>query len=850
MGLALEARAQSSKAVPLSTGRFLTPEGESVAVGSFPVNIVLSPDGRYLAVTCMGRREGISILSAHDGKVISRVEVNKKRTDGSKKKEGLYFGLALAQETDGDAILYASRGAEDRVAVHRLSREGKLAEADRFLDDPSGIPNFEAPHNVAGIALSGDGKRLYCVNNNASAHTGMKSSLSVADVAGNKILRKIELPGFPLDLAVLSKEGGADRIYIACERDGLVAVVDPEGGNVVATIMVGAQPDRLLLDRSQNRLFVSNGGGDSVSVIDTIKNVVTDSILVRPDDARGLAGTTPLGMAVSHDGHKLYVALADLNAVGVVDLESRALSGMIPTGWYPTCVALDSEGGHLFVANAKGVQTSNPNKETQGPEGAWGRYILDLLEGTVSRIALPDDQALKEMTKHVIANGFGRTKFGEPQIKNPGIEHVFYVIKENRTYDQVLGDMPEGNGDASLCLFPEEVTPNLHSLARRFVLLDNFYVCAEVSADGWNWSTSGMISPYTMRNTVYNYSDRGRRYDFEGQNNGVPVDLRGIPDVATAASGYIWDHCLKHGIEFRNYGFFNAFTEEDFVPNIKDPEGKPIVKFNQPTKKALVSRTDSDFLLFDMTYADSDAWVKRDAPAPRQRKTWGEHQDPSRIAAFRREFKEFVKNGNLPKFVMVRLCCDHTHGTTVGSHSPRAMVADNDYAVGQLVEMISRSPYWEKSAIFILEDDAQDGYDHVDAHRSIAFAISPFIPKGSVDHRFYNTDGMLRAMEELLGLPPMNQFDAVAPSLAVFGDQPANNAPYDPILPSRAIISEVNTKTAYGAERSEQFDFARADAIPDSDLNEIIWRSIRGADAPLPPVRYGLRLSADARGDD
>lgn len=411
----------------------------------------------------------------------------------------------------------------------------------------------------------------------------------------------------------------------------------------------------------------------------------------------------------------------------------------------------------------------------------------------------------------------------------------------------MLSDLPVGNADKSLLMFGRDITPNQHALAERFVLLDNFYCSAEVSGDGWNWSTQGMANEYNSRNVVYGYTGKNRTYDYEGTNNGAKVDLIGIRDVSTAPGGYIWDKCAQHKVSYRNYGFFadddTRTTPEEGVTSVT-----PTVEAN---KKALVGKTAPDFRQYDTNYADSEAWIKHGlAPAPRQMKSFGKHNDPARMTAWLREFNEFVKNKNLPRFQMVRLGRDHTAGTTAGQYSPRAMVADNDYAVGQLVEAVSKSPYWKKTAIFIVEDDAQNGYDHVDAHRSIAFVVSPYIRKGTVDSRFYNTDSTLRTMELLLGLSPMNLYDAIAPPLAIFADKPENDAPYEAILPEKEIISEVNRATAYRSKDSERLlNPLVEESLPDEELNDILWHSIKGRNIPAPERRYSLRFHPDEDDD-
>ncbi len=857
----------ANPAVPLITGKVITPFGTRAEVGSFPANLAISPDGKWIVATNTGFRQYLSVLSAQDGHLVSQIAFNARRGEKDARKPALYYGLAFAPATppgteniaaatappESAQTLYVSRGPEDKVAIYRLSADGKLTETDRALDNPTGLPEAAGPNFIAGLALNADGSRCYAANNETTPFTQQKGSISILDTAANKVLGHIVTPGYPYALVALTKGANADKkVYVASERDSMVSVLDvqdPANGKNLHDIATGDQPMALLLDRTQQRLFVANAGSDTVSVIDTATDKVTRTIPVRAAEARGLPGATPTGLALSPDETRLYVSLGDLNAVAVVDLAQNALVGYVPTGWYPTSVAVSADGARLFVGEAKGVVSRIPNKAKQGPNGEWGQYVPNIIEGTVAMLPVPgaaDSPEFQRQTAQVVANNRLRPDLASANrdaLPKTGVKHVIYIIKENRTYDQVLGDLASGDGDPALVLFGRNVTPNQHALAERFVLLDNFYDCAETSGDGWDWSTSGMASEYTIRNLPFNYSGRGRNYDFEGQNNGVPVDMLGIRDVARAPGGYIWDNCARHGVSYRNYGFYNAFSDGE-----KGPDGKPIVKDNAPTKKALSgAHNDENFFRFDMAYADSDAWKTLNAPAPLQRRAYGKFNASSRYAEWRREFDQYVKNGDLPQFSMLRLPRDHTQGTSPGLHSPRAMVADNDYAVGQIVEAVSHSRYWNETAIFVLEDDAQSGQDHVDAHRSICFVISPYIKKATVDHRFYNTDSVLRTMEALLNLPPMCQYDAVAPLIGVFDTQAVNAAPYAALLPPREIIGEVNSKTAYRAKDSQRLDFSREDRVPDAVLNDILWHSVKGVATPEPPARHGLRLTAFQR---
>ena len=834
---------------PNSTARMLMPTGQQTNVGSFPANMALSPDGKYIAVTNTGFRQYLSILSAEDGHLVSQLPFTPAANDRSD-KTSLYYGLAFEPAPEAESLagtyrLFASRGPQDKVSVFTVDPKGTL-QADMDINMPSNLPaaaKDAQPNFPAGVAFSAG--RLYVANNETSAYTDFKGSVSVVDPSAKSVAGKIATPGFPYAIVAVTKGANADKkVYVSSEQDGCVSVLDVSDyahSKDVKDIKTGDHPMALALDADQKRLFVANASSDTVSQIDTNTDMVTRTWNVRGKSK--LPGATPSSLALSPDQSRLYVTLADHNALAVIDLNSPKSEpvGLIPTGWYPTSVIVSPDGKRLFVANAKGARARNPNG-SEGQTKNRERYILNIIEGTVSLIPAPTDAALRGLTQTAM-----RANLAPDSRKLPstGIKHVIYIIKENRTYDEILGDLPGGNGDKSLVLFGRDVTPNQHALAERFVLLDNFYCAAEVSADGWNWSVSGMGSEYNERNVPFNYSGRGRDYDFEGVVNGTPVDLIGKPDVNRAPGGYIWDSAARKGLSFRDYGFYVAFADA------KTPDGKLLAKDNTPVEKALVNHTDTDFRQFDMNYADSDAHLAYSVSAPRQTKTYGQHNAPSRFSEWKREFDEFVRTDSLPRFEMVRLPRDHTAGTRAGQSTPRAMIADNDYAVGQLVEAVSKSQYWKETAIFILEDDAQDGIDHVDAHRSPAYVISPCIKPGTVDSHFYNTDSVLHTMEILLGLPPMCQFDANAPLIAAFTSAPANAAPYTAILPARAIIGEVNGRTAYRAGDSAKLDFAHADHVPDATLNDILWHSVRGAKSPLPVSRHTLRVPAgNAKRDD
>ncbi len=817
---------------PLITGKWITPEGVQQPVGSFPTNMALSPDGKYVVVTDTSYREQLSVLDSDTGALVGKVDFNGRG-------KALYYGLAFAQQGDR-TLLFASRGGEDMVSVYEL-KKGELTEVTT-LHNPAPQDGSNLPHHIAGLATNADGTILYAVNNQTHEKNGFQGSVSVIDVATDKVLKKIPVDGFPL--AVVNAGG---KLFVTSERDGLVTVVDPEAGSVVGKVQTGALPAYLKLSKDGANLYCSNSGSDTVSEIDTQALKVKRTVLLRPAAFRGLPGSTPLGMDLTPDGKRMFVAMGDLNAVAVVDLAKGELEGYLPAGWYPTSVAVAQNGDRLFVANAKGVKVRNPNGSPVR-NITRNQYGASILEGTVQNLDISQELGmLKEHTEQVLENNRanGYAEASAKLFKNPGIEHVVYVIKENRTYDQVLGDVPQGNGDPSLVLFGRDVTPNQHALAERFALLDNFYVCAEVSADGWNWSTSGMANEYTQRNVFVNYSGRGRNYDFEGTNNGVPVSVKGKRDVAEAEGGYLWDSVAAKGLSLKNFGMYVSFDPDNVRPETREMKGDGV-----PTKKALVGSTSDDFRRYDTAYADSEAWVEYKLPvAPRQLAKYGAHNDPSRMTAWKREFGEMVKTGKMPRLMLLRLGRDHTAGTAAGQYSPRAMVADNDYAVGQLVEAISTSPFWKNTAIFVVEDDAQAGFDHIDSHRSTGYVISPFIAKGTHDGTFYNTDSVLRTATLLLGTAPMNQYVATATPFGFFG-KPTNIAPFKAILPSKAIVGEVNGESAYRAKDSARLlNRYQEESLADIELNDILWGSIKGPKSKRPATPSARWQTKDADGD-
>lgn len=809
-----------------STGRALTPAGQAVETGGLPTNLSASPDGKWVAATHGGTQQDLVVLSARTGKVVSRISFEKDKPNG-KGKDGLYFGLTWAKSPEGQPLLYASHGASDRVDAFSVSAGGQMAGPVQTFASPRPMIGDLMPHFLAGVAVSSDGKHIFAAGNQSFALSGFKGTLHAFDYGNSKVVKTLPLPTFPLDLALLTTGPNRDRkLYASCEGAASVAVVDTASLKVVKEIPVGLNPTHMTLDRAQRRLYVSCASSDVVSVIDTATDEVVGTILVRPAGLRGVPGVNPLGLSLSPDDRTLYVALSDLNAVAVIDVRSQTLKGMVPAGWYPTDVA-PVKGG-LMVAWGKGDRVVNPNLPDAGQtrrqiiDGDSGPPIRKHLVGKVARVAWPvSRRQLATMTRKVLRNNaFPRLTAKLPP--RPGIDHVVYIIKENRTYDQFFGDFPHGNGDKSLHLYDDRYVPNQRALARRFGLWDNFYACAEMSADGWSWTTAGIASEYVQRNAQYEYSGHKREYDYEGQVNGSPVDVKGMRNVNDPPGGYLWDNALKHGVEFLNYGMYLA----EGVP-LKGPDGKPVAEDNTVTMKIFEGRADLNYRLYDLSFADSDMWEKLGRTFPARRAEYGGAK--SRFQRWQGEYRRLTAENKVPPLMLVRFGNDHTNGTTPGFPSPESCIADNDFAVGQLVEEISHGPLWKRTAIVIVEDDAQGGYDHVDGHRSICFVISPWCKTGGVYKGFANTDTAVRTVEWLLKLPPTNQFTATANVLDCFGREPLNDQPYTAILPDNAVIKLNDANSYRAADSMALFNPLKEESIPDLELADILWGSIKGA---------------------
>ena len=770
-----------------------------------------SPDRRYLIVSNNGwSTPSLTVVDTQRWAIKAKVPVE-------------HAWLGLAWDAAGKR-LYSAGAAENTVhvfdyAAGALKQGTPLVVAPPALRLPPGTTDMVGTGFVGGIATAADGRTLYAVHVFGRA-------ISAIDLASGAVRTTVTLPAEPYTVVPAAD---ARRVFVSLWGGARILALDAATLAAVGEVAVGGHPNAMVLSKDGQRLFVACANTNKVWVIDTATMTAREQIGVSPFP-EAPPGTTPNALAVSPDGETLAVANADNNTVAMIDIEQPGRSeveGFIPTGWYPTGVLFDETGKRLFVLSGKGlIGQANPRGPAAVSPTATGQYAGGLLQGTVSVIDVPDATQLAAHTARVIelsayTDAKKLTPAGAPaaspiprRVGDPSpIKHVFYVIRENRTYDQILGDLEQGNGDPTLAIFGEEVTPNAHALAREFVLFDNFYVDAEVSYDGHAFSTGAYATDVVEKLWPTNYGQRGGVYLSEGGYG----DRNPYGNLSAPSDGYIWDFATRAGVSVRSYGEFADWAGTN-------PDGTRGVKASVPGLEGKVHPT---YPPYDLSVPDArriDVWLE--------------------------EFRRFEANGELPRLNIIRLGNDHTYGTRPGMPTPRSMVAENDVALGRLVEAISRSRFWNESAIFVLEDDAQNGPDHVDSHRSPAFVISPFTKRGAVDSTLYTTSGMLRTMELILGLPPMSQYDAAAaPMYNAFQTTPVATA-YT-ALPARVPLDEKNAANAWGAEASLAMNFTEADMTPEYELNEILWKSVRGADSPMPPpVRAGFIKVIDDDDDD
>jgi DNA-binding beta-propeller fold protein YncE len=781
----------------LPNGWRIAPAGRHVQVSDLPLNMSFSPDARYLIVTNNGySKPTFSVVDTRTLTVAATVAVDE-------------AWLGLAWHPDGKRF-YSS--ADNAVREFTFAN-GTVTAARTFPLGPSPVKSAF----TGGLAVRPDGTRLFAVR-------VLAQTLLAVSIETGKVEKSVDLPAEPYT-CVTSRDGGI--VFVSLWGGGKVLAFDADTLAPVGEVPTGDHPNAMVLSADGATLFVACANTNAVWVVDTASLKAKEQVAVSlyPDAP---AGSTPNALALSPDGATLFVANADNNAIAVISLDSHPhVRGFIPTGWYPTGVLVAPDGKQIYALSGKGLRSrANPG----GPnpvKGTSHEYIATLLPGTLSAIPMPDDAALERYTSTVYAltpyTAAARFAPADAPVASPiprvvgggsPIKYVFYVIRENRTYDQVLGDMRQGNGDAALALFGEEVTPNAHAIARNYVLFDNFYVNAEVSYGGHAYSTGAYSTDIVEKMWPVNYGKRGGVYLSEGGGN-----MRGpYGNIAAPSQGYIWDACIRAGVGVRSYG--------EFVERVRSSErnagapasgGERTIRASVP---GLEGRIDPDFPPFDLAITDQrrvDIWLK--------------------------EFSQFEAGGDLPRLSIIRLPRDHTAGARAGEVTPVSMVADNDLALGRLVEAISRSRFWKESAIFVLEDDAQNGPDHVDAHRSVLLVISPFVRRTTVDSTLYTTCGVLRTLELILGLPPMTQLDAAATPL-----YNAFQATPDPSAftaeKARVPLDRLNPPRGPGAVQARGFDLSEADRAPDLAFSENIWKAVRGAASPMPPPRRAVFVKA------
>lgn len=767
----------------LPTQWTLAPVGRQVKLGDFPVHLELHPSGEFAAVLHSGYAEHeVVIVSLKTEQVLSRVTVRES-----------FYGLAWSP--DGKK-LWAS-GASEGVAHQFDFADGYLTSPKKFE-----ISDVESTGVVGGVVTSRDGAEVF-----------------VCETYGKKFA--VLNPGSG-EISRSTQFGESDYPYTAIESpDRKQILVSLWGGSAIAVLdrqsleeksrwKTPSHPTEMIYSPNGEVLYVACANSNEVACIDT-KTGATQEVIWSALYPKAANGSTPNSLALSPDGKVLLVANADNNNIAVFDVSvpKKASSlGFIPVGWYPTNVRFTRDGKNILVCNGKGLMSkgnaSGPNPLLDKPPTVR-EYIGSLFRGTLSIIDSPSPAEMAKYTKTAFAcsplQSGDAPLVSKRDAENPipakvgdssPIKHCIYIVKENRTYDQVFGDMPEGNGDKNLCIFGERVTPNHHALAREFVLLDNFYVESEVSADGHEWTMAAYATDFVEKSWPLNY----RPGNPTKSKVGYPAE--GNHEIATPAGGYFWDRCKEAGVSYRSYG--------EFIQNGATPSDPSTAKV-----AALEGHFDSKFRGYDLDYPD----VKR-------------------TERFLEELAEFEAKGEMPSFIVLRLGNDHTSGTRPGKKTPTAMVADNDLALGKLVEGVSKSKFWKDTAIFVVEDDAQNGSDHVDAHRTVALVVSPYTKKGIVDSTMYSTSSMLRTMELILGLKPMSQFDAAAMPMYASFTAKADLRPYLH-RPANIDLNEVNAATAWGAKLSMEMDFSKEDAADDLLLNDIVWRSVRGPNSPMPP---------------
>lgn len=818
---------------------------------------------------------------------------------------------------------YVAGGVDDNIHVYGL-QNGAWAEIASPI--PLGHNNVGLGLRVrpmaAGLAVTANGTRLLVANfeNDSASLVNLASRSKIAEIElrpGKVDAAQKGVPGGEFPFAVSIK--GDDKAYLTSMRDREVVVIDIKAAqpSVIGRIAVGGQPNKMLLNRDQSMLFVANGNSDTVSVIDTTTDTVLEQFSTTAPKSlfpnpKKFKGANPNSLTLTVDEKFLLVTNGGTNSVAVVrlaesheahedddgdDAKSRVV-GLIPTGWYPNSVSISKDGTYLYVVNGKSNAGPNPDACRNTLSIASGslngcngqnQYVWQLTKAGFLSMPMPTEKELARLTWQVAKNNNfpGTVKHEKARetmdfLRNK-IKHVIYVVKENRTYDQVLGGLEKGNGDPSLALFPEPITPNHHALARKFVTMDNFYDSGNTSNDGWNWTTAARTTDFTEKTIAVNYAGRGLSYDWEGTNRNINVGLAtmeerkannpktpddpdllpGTADVAApdssegeAGAGYLWDAALQQGLSVRNYGFFGDLTryflpasDPAFIPPVANPFQLGQVQF-YATKAALLNISAPYFRGYDMNLADF----------------W-------RYKEWEREFEGYAAQGNLPNLQLVRLPRDHfgnfaTSGD--GVNTPETQMADNDYALGLLIEKVAKSRYKDDTLIFVIEDDAQNGPDHVDAHRSIAYIVGPYVKQGALVSERYTTVNMIRTIKDVLGIESRGITDGLALPMSEVFEKTKRPWGYSAIVPEvlrttqlplpkkTALNSLPVTKkslafakpkqgAAYWQAAMQGQDFSVEDNLDEPRFNRSLWFGLKGTEVPYPEARHGNDLTRNRK---
>ena len=870
---------------PVTTA--LSPDGSTLLILTSGYNVIHGPDGREVADDS-GEYVFIFDVSGGEPRQLQALKVRR-----------AFCGLAWAP--DGNAF-YVSGGEDD--TIHTYAKSGDMwaeSGAPIALGHAAGL-GLNLKPAVAGLAVSADGARVIAANYE-------NDSISVVDIASRKKITELDLRPGKEDPAKTGVPGGEypywvvfgakGQVYVSSLRDREIDVADvsTDMPSVVERIKVRGNPNRMTLNRRGTLLYVALDNTDTIGVIDTTRNRLAGEIpatapkSVFPNPS-GFHGSNPNSLALSPDERTLYVTDGGINAIAVIALEGEdggregSVRGLIPTGWYPNSVSVNRDATRLYVVNGKSMPGPNPGAcrdvaalatRSNSACSAKNQYILQLMRGGFMTLPAPDAPELSRVTRIVAQNNHftaGATIRRDPLTADSlhgKIHHIIYIVKENRTYDQVFGDLEVGNGDPHLTALGAKITPNHHQVAREFVTLDNFMASGEVSGNGWNWSTAARTTDALEKSLPVNYAAHGFSYDYEGMDRNVnegpatladrraanprtpddPDLLPGTADVAApdapgdeAGAGYLWDAALHANLTVRNYGFFLDLERYDVakgdpaaIPLERDPHAKRLV-VAFPVKPELMGITDPYFRGFDQRFPDY--WRFKD---------------------WEREFDQYVADKNLPALELIRLAHDHfgNFGDAIdGVNTVETMMADNDYALGLILEKVAHSPYARDTQIYVVEDDAQNGPDHVDAHRTVALVAGAYVKQEQVVSDRYSTVNMMRTIEDMLGLEPLGLNDSVSPPMSAALSRNYVSWDFKAIVPdvlrttqlpmpagpsgSAQATKQPRHDAAWWEEKSKGLDFSVEDNLDVDRFNRILWEGLMGEGVPYPTERSGRDL--------